>query len=80
VFKGVTNKELCIKLSKNGFNYSKPVASDEINVFKSAQPRHHSTTFVYLDVSHVSSLKKLKEFAGDYLGTKKLLVKLFYEG
>lgn len=79
VSKGVTNKELCVKLANNGFIYSKPVASDGINVFKTAQPRHRSTTFVYLDISHISSLQKLKKFAGDYLGTKKLIVKLFYD-
>ena len=80
ITRGVTNKELCIKLAKNGFIYSKPVVvSDGINVFTTAQPRHCSTAFVYLDVSHASSLKKLKKFAGDYLGTDKLVVKLLYE-
>lgn len=76
---GVTTKELCIKLANNGFIYSKPNASDGINVFVKSKAHHRSTTFVKLDVSHMNSLKKLKEFAGNYLGTKKLSVKLFYD-
>jgi len=70
---------LCIKLAINGFIYSKPDASDGINFFKNAQPRHRSTTFVNLDVSHINSLTKLKEFTGNYLGTKKFSVKLLYD-
>lgn len=79
MMKGVTNKEFRTKLANNGFIYSKPFASDGINIFKDAQSRHRSTTFVKLDVSHIDSLKKLKEFAANYLGTNKLSVKLFYD-
>lgn len=73
------NKELCIKLANNGFIYSKPDVFNGINVFKNAQPRHRSTTFVNLDISHVNSLKEMKKFACNYLGTKKLSMKLFYD-
>ncbi len=79
LWKGVTTKELCVKLANNGFIYSKPVAIDGINVFQNAQPRHRSTTFVYLDVSHISSLKEMKKFAGAYLGTNQLSLKMFYD-
>jgi hypothetical protein len=73
------NIELCIKLTNNGFIYSRPTAPEGIQVYQNKDNRHRSTTFVKLDTMHSNSFTEMKKFARSYLKVEKISVKLFYD-
>jgi hypothetical protein len=68
-----TERKLNIKLPNNGFIYP------HFSVFKSAAPRHRSTTFVKLDRSHLNQFPHLIAFAKLYLNASEVHCQLFYD-
>jgi hypothetical protein len=71
--------ELCIRLTNNGFLYSRPSASEGIQVFENKDNHHRSTTLVKLDNVHSNSFMEMKKFVRSYLMVEKISIKLFYD-
>lgn len=67
---------LTIKLPNNGFIYPHP---HELTVFKSAEFRHRSNTYVKLDAVHLAQFPHMLDFARAYLSSASVSVKMFYD-